>query len=121
MNGIETEWDFVTPTEEDIAIINEQAANGPPSELVVGVNAHAAYECINTDGRHEDNWLLTARIVLLTPECSVITAADFTARVPYSGSMTVEEAKAKWRQILAGYLMEEWLPLYGRKGCDDES
>lgn len=120
MTAINTEWDFVEPDEHDIALIHEQAANGPKSELVVGVNTHAAYECINTDGRYEDNWVLTARIVLLTPGCEQITAADFRARVPCSGEMTVADAKAKWSKILSDYLMNEWLPLYAEKGCDDE-
>ena len=120
MTAIDTEWDFVEPSEEDIALIHEQAANGPKSELVVGVNTHAAYERVIEDGESRDNWVLTARIVLLTPGCEVITAADFKARTPCSGEMTVAEAKAKWSKILSDYLMNEWLPLYAEKGCDDE-
>ena len=120
MNGIDTEWDFVEPTEEDIDLIQEQAANGPRSELVVGVATHVTYERVTEDGETRDGWLLTARIVLLTPDCDKVTAADFKARVPCSGEMTVAEAKAKWSKILSDYLMNEWLPLYAEKVCDDE-
>lgn len=122
---IQTEWDFAVPTADEMTQIIEQAKESPHLDLVVRVDTHAAIERVTEDGDSRDNWLLTARILLMTPKAtathSLISAADFTARTPCSGDMSVAEAKAKWGKILSDYLMEEWLPLYAEKGCDDEA
>ncbi len=124
MTAINTEWDFVEPSADDVLLIIEQAKESPHLDLVVRVDTHAAMERVSKDGDSRENWLLTARILLMTPKATethaLVTAADFRARVPCSGEMTVAEAKAKWSKILSDYLMNEWLPLYAEKGCDDE-
>jgi hypothetical protein len=119
--GIDTEWDFVDATDEDIALIAEQQIDASPGELVVGVQTHAAFTIRQEEDEDpEHRWLLTARLVLKDTRCDLIRAAEFRADVPCTGTLTLIEAKAKWTQVLSTYLMDEWIPRYAQTGCDEE-
>lgn len=114
---IDTEWDFVEPDAHEVEMLLDQCAEGNAADITVAVRTHAALDRTEQDGAVTVRWLLTARIVLKSPACPNVTAADFMAKVPCSGGMTVAEAKDKWNGILVEYLTNEWLPVYASHGC----
>lgn len=114
---IDTDWDFVEPSEQEVAMILDQRKEGDPADITVAVRTHVALDRVDNEGSVSVRWLLTARIVLKSPACANVTAADFIARVPCSGGMTVADAKEKWNGILVEYLTNEWLPIYASAGC----
>ena len=119
--GIDTEWDFVDPTDDDLALISEQEISDQPGELVIGVQTHATFSIRQEeDEPPEHRWLLSARLVLKDSPCDIVRAAVFRAEVPCSGGMTITEAKDTWTQVFSTYLMNEWIPRYAQTGCDEE-
>lgn len=120
----QSEWDFVEVTDEDRELLAVEHPGRVAGSLVMSIAAHAAYSRTRViEGAVTESdtevFLLTARVVVQDGERDA-DAVEFKATVPYRPSMSIPQAKARWVDILAHYLTEEWLPAYVEGAFDDE-